>query len=145
MQRRPYLRSSSVHKPVQITKSYDHVADIRIEILDIAIHDFIVELTWKEEEKSSKPGVRVVTKAAVEVMQAGLGWSKLLPVSGPDNTIIKFWDHFINFEKRFQVTVTVPIGGAAFQALGLEKQFVVVVKGVFDTKTWTSKIELTEI
>ena len=148
--RKPYLRQVTGNTPIQTPVGYNRIFDVRLEMGDIAMHDLIVEFSWHEEIAKSDVlalgAYKTVTKAAVEVMQAGLGWSKLLPVPGPDNTIIKFWQHFIQFERRLQMVVPiVPIGGELLKALEIQVVHLIVLKGVLDTATEKVKIDLVNI
>ncbi|MBC8083721.1 MAG: hypothetical protein H7Z21_10965 [Hymenobacter sp.] len=148
--RTPYLREITTHRPVGAPSSFNRVLDVRMEIGNIAIRDFIVEFAWNEvlakEDRLEIGATKTVTRANVEIMQAGLGWSKLLPVPGPDTSTIKFWKHFIQFEKRFQVSIALlPVGGEALKALELDNLLLIRIQGILDTHTLVPKIELTSI
>ncbi|GAA4045769.1 hypothetical protein GCM10022409_34830 [Hymenobacter glaciei] len=120
-----------------------------MEIGDIAIHDFIVELAWRESipkaDALSVDGYKKVTSATVEIYEAGFGWSKNMPAPGAvGEGIIKCWDHFIKFEKCFIINLTIPSPGGVLEKVGISRIIPVRIAGVFDTRTLVAKIDLDE-
>ena len=111
------------------------------------MHNLLVTFAWQEDPMEPRPweGFTVI-KAAVNVSQAGIGWSKLHPVANElSKGEIGWQNHFIRFSKRFDVEVTLPIGDGILKELGLVKYMPIRLNGTLDTMTLTSRIELINI